>query len=292
MTLFGSPNNVMYYRVAKDDAGKIQDGKATENVKTQTIFVLGGQQNGVKFIWNGSLEKNESVDVLAGKGSPLGIIGTLIVQFISLMFIWMAFISVGKMSKWAGKAIDSVTSLGRQVGMSRVKQVPLPFVGSVGGAMQLPNVLRERQNNKSIDYYNDLANSGIGKMMNMTPREKPSSSVVNTAINSVTNIALESGGVKYVKPENASSLKTATETIHNEGHVTAAKVLNDNTLLLKTTLEDAKAKFEAEFKGQKFGRDQLEKYLKESKMNITDNAALGKMLLDKLGIQDGAVQLS
>lgn len=277
MTLFGSPNNVMYYRVAKDDAGKIQDGKATENVKTQTIFVLGGQQNGVKFIWNGSLEKNESVDVLAGKGSPLGIIGTLIVQFISLMFIWMAFISVGKMSKWAGKAIDSVTSLGKQVGISRMKQISLPFVGSVGGAMQIPQAIRNNMAMNEAQYHNDLTKSALGKMLGMKERDMPSNPNVNAAINSVTNnISVTGTNKDDVKFSGIGSLKKPLETIVDDKNASASQVQSDVKSLFRTMYDEANRK--------------LEELSKQTGKDIKMTPEIWKKILNDAGLSESNVK--
>lgn len=138
-------------------------------------------------MFSGVIEKNQNI--LDGDSNLIGRLGSIVVQFIAIIFVWLAFTTVGRVTRWTGKIVEPIASLSKQIGMSGVKSIKLPGVGSVGGAMKMPEIIQNKVREKNIDYHNDLAHSSIGRMLGVAEQQRPSSPRISAQINTGTTIS-------------------------------------------------------------------------------------------------------
>ena len=80
-------------------------GKTTQELTTLYTVNFGGE-DGVKLNFYGTNERGIDVESLKQSDWNLGRLGTMLVQFIAIVVIWVAFTMVGKISKVASKVVD------------------------------------------------------------------------------------------------------------------------------------------------------------------------------------------
>lgn len=124
--IMGNPNNKIVQKI-EGKAGN--NGTLTEKATSVTSVYIGG----LELQFKGSLEKGAPVMVENG-GSFISGFGTIIVQFIALIFIWIAFVAASKVNKGIAAVVEPFENFGKSLkNMSKtaIQHVPLPLVGNV-----------------------------------------------------------------------------------------------------------------------------------------------------------------
>lgn len=190
-TIMGNPKNTIVMNLKNsEDAGLISnDGKDTvtgESLQTVTTVTFGTSDSNtsLKLRFPGSIEKGQSVK--DNDGNLLGRFATIIVQFIAIMFIWVAFTAIGKTSKLAGKIISPIADFGKNMAYGGIKSVPLPGGLSIGALSKVPDQIRAMEYEKQGNYKEQLASSGLWKVMGMTPSVKADNPAINNSIQNTT----------------------------------------------------------------------------------------------------------
>ena len=110
----------------------------TKNYTTETIFKWGNMSwifEGKAMNQSSDPTKNEAIGALDAVG---GIFGTLIIDIIALVFIWMAFMAAKNVSKAVAMAVEPFEKIGNQVGSlakSIPKYTPIPGLGMSAASM-------------------------------------------------------------------------------------------------------------------------------------------------------------
>lgn len=130
ITLFGNAENTITSK--------------TENNKTETTAVVGG----ASYTFRGDVTSgNTTGNIMSALNMAGGIIGTIIVDIIALVFIWVAFMAAKGVSKVAAAAFAPFEEIGNKMGTlaaSIPKYTPIPGTGvSVSGIQKIPDNITE-----------------------------------------------------------------------------------------------------------------------------------------------------
>lgn len=167
--LEGDPNNNTW----RND-GAISREKSDVQIETQNIISIGG----INVVFKGNIRAWD-IDEYAGSTSDAmsiisaggGIFGTIVVDLIAIMFIWMAFMA----AKWINKVVNAAAKpfeeLGNKVwsmAASAPKYMPLPIPGgSIAWASKWIGQLESIKEQMASKRFDD---SGFGKFVkNMNP---------------------------------------------------------------------------------------------------------------------------
>lgn len=177
--IMGNPNNKITRRITNFDefTNYAMDNNSSSSApdwKTENIISIGG----INIIFKWTIKSNEDLayadtanNITSAIGSAGGIFGTIIVDLIAIMFIWIAFMAAKWINKVVSAAAKPFEELGNKVwsmAASAPKYMPLPIPGgSIAWASkwigQLESI-KEQMANKRFD------DSGFGKFVkNMNP---------------------------------------------------------------------------------------------------------------------------
>ena len=111
---------------------------------------------------------NTSTSVLNSAG---GVFGTLIIDIIALVFIWMAFMAAKNVSKAVSMAVEPFEKIGQQVGSlakSIPKYTPIPGLGmSANSLSKVPDKIQAGFETRSNE---KAAESALGKLIGLDGR--------------------------------------------------------------------------------------------------------------------------
>ena len=86
----------------------------------------------IHFLGNATNQKSTDSSAQGTLDSAGGMFGTIIIDVIALVFIWMAFMAAKNVSKWVRAAVEPFESIGKQVwglAKSLPKYTPIPGIG-------------------------------------------------------------------------------------------------------------------------------------------------------------------
>ena len=134
ITLFGNAENTITSKTI-DEGGK---------KKTETTAVVGG----ASYTFRGDVTSgNTTGNIMSALNMAGGIIGTIIVDIIALVFIWVAFMAAKGVSKVAAAAFAPFEEIGNKMGAlaaSIPKYTPIPGTGvSMGSIQKMPGLVEE-----------------------------------------------------------------------------------------------------------------------------------------------------
>lgn len=157
--LFGIPNNSI-----------VTERKGTwPDAKTETTVSVGD----VKYIFSWDVTSGTTKWIKSGLNAAGGIIGTIIIDIIALVFIWVAFMAAKNVSKAVKAAVSPFEELGGKIGklgMSLPKYAPiLPGGLSISGANKIASDVSANVESSSAKKSMD---SPIAKVFGVDPWTK------------------------------------------------------------------------------------------------------------------------
>lgn len=226
MSLFGNPNNRIMRWIRVDE-------------KTQAKYAVNViEVAGMTYVyeWPTKLGKTDIVAWANSAWNALdaggGIFGTIILDIIALIFIWMAFMA----GKWVSKAVEVAVQpfedLGKKIGWmaaSIPKYTPLPIPGgSIYGAQKAVWQLENIKEQMADKHYKE---SWLGKFMaSRDPSQNIPDELKTTAIRGGT----ASNGTESAKALRELSQASGQQLLQNE-HI---KKSIDKAVSNKTTVDD------------------------------------------------------
>lgn len=155
--IMGNPNNTITRQLKEEDAVWYTTGAWTTYISTNTLKL-----GGINFIFKG--KATWAQEAANQTSSAIGIIGwagtffgTIIVDIIALLFIWMAFMAAKWVSKIVNAAAKPFEDMGNSIwklGASLPKYMPLPVPGVKGG-MSLAGL------QKTVELWSDKMKYGL-----------------------------------------------------------------------------------------------------------------------------------
>lgn len=158
LTMFGNPENKI--------TSKIESGDGGEKSKTITSVIAGGVT--YQFEWSVVSNINDSGvwQVKSVLDMSWWIIGTIILDIIALVFIWVAFMAAAGLSKATAKAVEPFKQMGEKIGSLWAKlpqYAPIPGLGlSVKGMERAAGDVSHLIEKAANDKYE---HSAVGKML-------------------------------------------------------------------------------------------------------------------------------
>lgn len=137
-------------------------GNAENTITTKTEDVSGGKQTkttatvaGASYTFIGDVTSwNTTGNVMSALNMAWGIIGTIIIDIIALVFIWVAFMAAKGVSKVAATAFAPFEDMGKKIA-SIPKYMPIPFTGgmSAAGMQKIPGLVEDGFRKRSDDKF-------------------------------------------------------------------------------------------------------------------------------------------
>ena len=137
-------------------------GNAENTITTKTEDVSGGKQTkttatvaGASYTFIGDVTSwNTTGNVMSALNMAWGIIGTIIIDIIALVFIWVAFMAAKGVSKVAATAFAPFEDMGKKIA-SIPKYIPIPFTGgmSAAGMQKIPGLVEDGFRKRSDDKF-------------------------------------------------------------------------------------------------------------------------------------------
>lgn len=185
--IMGNPENGIYQKlvpVSKTPGqSNEQEAKpATEEYNTVTTVRIGWLN--LEFKW--TLDKSAPTKIEQWWAFLSGV-GTIIVEAVALVFIWVAFMAAAKVNKWVATIIEPFEKFWKSIkdmGQQSIKHVPLPIFGNVHGLGRTMDQFQYAQQAKLDAKYN---NSTIGQKFG----NKTISADLRMSINNTTKILQE-----------------------------------------------------------------------------------------------------
>ncbi len=176
------------------------------NKTTETVVTLGNLKYTFEWAVTGT---NKWATLNGALDMSAGIVGTIIVDIIALIFIWIAFMAAKWVSKVASAAFEPFEALGKKIG-SLPKYAPIPFTGgmSMEGMKSITNEVINKHESESI---NRAKNSVLWKAM-WIDKTASWESTVNTgkAIDAI-NANNTTDSLNYIKKAKESLQKDISE---------------------------------------------------------------------------------
>lgn len=213
--IMGNPSNKI---VQKINGKTGQDGTLAEKAESVTTIYIGGLE--LEFKW--SLEKGAPTNVENGWTFLSGF-GTIIVQFIALIFIWVAFMAATKINTGIAAVVDPFVKFGQSVknmSASAVQHVPLPIVGNVHG---LGKTMEYTQVANTTKLNNAFAASAAGKKFGATY----TSTKIEQQITNSINIA---GDNKTTVTRAGDVVQETLRTLKNDDYYKEPKDLQKKSI--------------------------------------------------------------
>lgn len=159
----GNENNSITKMLLKDD--EVAAYKTVNRIMIWGIkFLFYGEPIGEAWVQKVVDEANNSTGVI---GNASGTIGTLIVDIIAIVFIWVAFMAAKWVSKAVAAVVDPFEKMGKNIadlGMKLPKYTPLPIPGGSIAGMEKSSWMINQLVDAKFD--KDFKSKWIGKRLN------------------------------------------------------------------------------------------------------------------------------
>lgn len=155
-------------------------------------------------------------------------------QFISIVFIWVAFVAIGRTSKIAGQIIRPFQDISGRLTKGAVQSMPLPLVGNISGISKVAGQIEMvAENNR----HNAVAKSALGRATGIQYRDVKIEQSINAFIENPTktaNATARESAKDY--PELKQRGDASARILSNAMHV-AAKSGSESDFRVKMTHE-------------------------------------------------------
>lgn len=174
LTIMGNPDNkiVMFGRESSTTGQGWGGWWQTKRVITAV------QYGWISFEYEWSQQTEVNTD---SNGGIMGIFGSMILQFIAIIVIWIAFMAAGKMSKVMEAVLRPFMELGgkvKSISAAVAQSTPIPFVGNIRGAhMAWDQVLSAIHDSQKRAFNN----SAMGKMFHEKDIQRVTTAMDNLA---------------------------------------------------------------------------------------------------------------
>lgn len=188
----------------------------TPDAYTNTKFEYGGIQ--FYFFGKATNQTNTTSTAIGAIDAVGGMFGTLIVDVIALVFIWMAFMAAKNVSKAVKMAVQPFEDIGNKIGglaKSMPKYMPIPGLGV--SASGIGKVIEKKEQWMVSDRQNRDANSALGKWAGLewAQRAGTRNALNDYTSNQITQASTKNVLVQISQESEWNQIKGATEMLNS-----------------------------------------------------------------------------